>query len=58
VTFVYCDGCAECFYNELDDSVSCCDTNQCGDGIIGCGEVCDDGNWNPWDGCSKNCRVI
>lgn len=27
----------------------------CGDGVLGGGEECDDGNADPWDGCSATC---
>lgn len=30
---------------------------SCGDGIVGAGEACDDGNTNPGDGCSATCTV-
>jgi cysteine-rich repeat protein len=32
------------------------DTNQCGNGIVDRGEVCDDGNLKDGDGCSSDCQ--
>ncbi len=29
----------------------------CGDGVVGSGESCDDGNSSPGDGCGANCQV-
>lgn len=29
----------------------------CGDGVLGGGETCDDGNDSPWDGCSSVCEI-
>ena len=37
------------------DGTTC--TPGCGDGIKGATEACDDGNFAPGDGCSKNCTV-
>ncbi|NUO49644.1 MAG: DUF4215 domain-containing protein [Polyangiaceae bacterium] len=34
------------------------DTTGCGDGLIQVGEVCDDGNSNPGDGCSADCKTV
>ena len=31
--------------------------NCCGNGILETGEVCDDGNVMPWDGCSPQCTI-
>jgi cysteine-rich repeat protein len=39
-------------------SVSCLDVvSSCGDGTIGIGEQCDDGNTTSGDGCSSGCEV-
>jgi cysteine-rich repeat protein len=35
-----------------------CTIPKCGDGILDGGEVCDDGNVNPGDGCSSNCKSL
>ncbi len=34
------------------------DTTGCGDGLIQAGEVCDDGNSDPGDGCSADCKTV
>jgi fibro-slime domain-containing protein len=34
------------------------DTSGCGDGAIQPGEVCDDGNSAPGDGCSADCQTV
>jgi fibro-slime domain-containing protein len=34
------------------------DTTGCGDGLIQVGEVCDDGNSDPGDGCSADCTTV
>jgi fibro-slime domain-containing protein len=34
------------------------DTSGCGDGLIQIGEVCDDGNSEPGDGCSADCATV
>lgn len=36
----------------------CIDIGGCGDGIVGEGEVCDDGNLISGDGCSTDCRSL
>ena len=38
------------------DTSNCVDA-ICGDGIVGPGEECDDGNFSDGDGCSSNCTV-
>ncbi|MDO9018361.1 MAG: hypothetical protein Q8S73_10850 [Deltaproteobacteria bacterium] len=30
---------------------------RCGDGVVGPGEACDDGNDDPTDGCTSDCRL-
>lgn len=38
--------------------------NECGDGVVECGEVCDPGyseNWDEWgenNGCWDNCTIV
>jgi len=32
-----------------------CTVPRCGDGILDAGEVCDDGNADPGDGCAPDC---
>lgn len=34
------------------------DTSGCGDGAIQAGEVCDDGNSDPGDGCAADCATV
>ncbi len=34
------------------------DTTGCGDGLIQAGEVCDDGNSDPGDGCAGDCATV
>jgi cysteine-rich repeat protein len=36
----------------------CIDVGGCGDGVVGPGEVCDDGNIIDKDGCSADCRTM
>ena len=38
---------------------SACGLSRCGDGFLdtGAGEVCDDGNTTPGDGCSATCTI-
>lgn len=38
------------------DGSACVAPAQCGDGVIGSGEDCDDGNTNNSDGCSSSCK--
>ncbi len=33
-----------------------CSTQKCGDGFVGPGEACDDGNTDPDDGCTDRCQ--
>ncbi len=33
-----------------------CSPDECGNGIVGPNEQCDDGNSVPWDGCEVDCR--
>jgi len=34
------------------------ETFVCGDGVVGPGEACDDGNANDADGCNQNCDIV
>jgi len=34
------------------------ETYACGDGTVGPGEACDDGNANNADGCNQNCEIV
>lgn len=36
-------------------SPATCDANICGDGVVGPGEECDDGNLDAGDGCATGC---
>jgi len=50
-------GCAG--YNSNAPGASCrtdCTLARCGDGVVDPGEVCDDGNTLPGDGCAPDCR--
>ena len=42
---------------ETIDSQSVCAAPGCGDGVIGSGESCDDGNTVNGDGCNASCNV-
>jgi cysteine-rich repeat protein len=45
----------------LDTAALCradCSVPRCGDGRFDAGEVCDDGNTTPGDGCSADCRRL
>ena len=48
-----CDGAADC--DDSDCVMSC--AAVCGDGIVGNGEQCDDGNTASLDGCSSACQL-
>ena len=37
--------------------LSYCSPSQCGDGMLGNGEECDDGNLLSTDGCSSSCTI-
>jgi len=44
----------------LDDALASAvetETYVCGDGVVGPGEECDDGNQNDADGCDTSCRI-
>jgi cysteine-rich repeat protein len=45
-----CDGTPNC-------GPDCRTITSCGDGRVGAGEQCDDGNQTRWDGCGPDCRV-
>src|SRR5437868_14141783 len=38
-----------------DNKAECVNAGDCGDGVVGPGEVCDDGNLIDGDGCSAEC---
>ncbi|USN54880.1 MAG: DUF4215 domain-containing protein [Candidatus Peribacteria bacterium] len=41
-----------------DNCVACaCEAGECGDGLTGANEECDDGNSDPLDGCTNTCCV-
>jgi cysteine-rich repeat protein len=43
---------------DLRIEVDCPDCNgYCGDGVLKAGELCDDGNKTPGDGCSVICQI-
>lgn len=48
---------AYCKSNALGQT-SNCTVGKCGDGKIGKGEVCDDGNTVSGDGCSADCKAV
>jgi cysteine-rich repeat protein len=48
-----CDGAADC--TDSDCAMAC--AAVCGDGIVGNGEQCDDGNTASLDGCSGTCQL-
>ena len=48
---------ATCTSNALGHT-SVCTPGKCGDGKIGKGEVCDDGNSRGGDGCSADCKAV
>ena len=54
-----CDGNDDCLASEVCDSFelpnACEAVNQCGNGTVEAGELCDDGNNTSLDGCSNNC---
>ncbi|MGB5502050.1 MAG: DUF4215 domain-containing protein [Polyangiales bacterium] len=54
-----CDGNDDCLASEVCDSFelpnACEAANQCGNGTVEAGELCDDGNNTSLDGCSNNC---
>jgi len=44
--------------NSMDANAECrpnCSPGRCGDGILDVGEICDDGNNKPGDGCRADC---
>jgi cysteine-rich repeat protein len=43
---------------ELVDKFRCLPLIVCGDGVLGPGEVCDDGNAQSGDGCPETCSYI
>lgn len=48
-----CDGASDC--DDTDCTMAC--AAVCGDGVVGTGEQCDDGNTSPLDGCSSTCQL-
>ena len=44
--------------NEEDEDCTVVETGGCGDGVIQPGEVCDDGDDAPGDGCAADCATV
>jgi cysteine-rich repeat protein len=51
----YCSGIG--FGGTCNGAGQCIPSVVCGDGVIGAGEQCDDGNTNNGDGCSSTCLL-
>ena len=56
------DGCnASCEVEDgyvcAGEASTCVSTATCGDGVVGVGESCDDGNNVNGDGCSATCLI-
>ena len=56
--------CGDGVDNDCDGPIDCDDTDctmacavVCGDGVVGAGEQCDDGNTSSLDGCSSTCQL-